>query len=56
MNYISKNVILKIEKVVKNYFFNLFLFVTIGTSPLFTLVRRYLMSFSFFTARHKNTL
>ncbi len=42
---------LKRKKVVKNYF--LFLFVTISASTFFTLVRCYLVSFTFFTTWHK---
>jgi hypothetical protein len=32
--------------------YTLFLFVAIRSSALFTLVRRYLVSFAFFTTRH----
>jgi hypothetical protein len=41
------------KKVVSQLlFFSLFLFVTISASTFLTLVRRYLVSFSFFTTWH----
>jgi len=53
---ISKNfVVVTIKKSsYLNYFFDLFfLFVTVSASTFFTLMRRYLMSFAFFTTWHK---